>query len=214
MTVSYGSSRVEHDSFVEPAVNRLVLLTGQSIPSNTALSPEQIAFLRAVAPPEVEILAHGFPFLRSRETALYRQPRLLAASLHNAHQYVAARLVPRFQNEIVTRLNELFSQTSATLFVISGSCGLHFMNVSWPHLIRSVRFFLVALGPVSLGHQTVPKDLLVTVRGTRDAWSAVLFRGPIDHHVPGGHLDYWTCATTISLVRSQLAAAFADLRRQ
>lgn len=206
-------SEAEADSLIGPATNRLALLTGQSVPSNTVLSPRQIAFLHAVAPPGVEILAHGFPFLRSHETDIYREPWLAVAAVNNARQYLAASLSRRFQDEILARLDELFAKTEETLLIITGSCGLRLLDAAWPRLTRGSRpYHVVALGPASNGRNGIPKGNLTTVRGARDGWSSMLFHGPIDHYVPCRHLDYWTCDATIALVRSLLAGKLASLR--
>jgi hypothetical protein len=213
MLVLDTSSAADADSLVGPAAHRLVLLTGQSAPSNTALSPQQIAFLHAVAPPGVEILAHGFPFLRSHETDIYREPWLVVAAVNNARQYLAARFSRRFQDKIVVRLDELFAKTEETLLIITGSCGLRLLDAAWPRLTRGgPPFHVIALGPASDGRLRIPQGNLTTVQGARDGWSAMLFHGAIDHRVPGGHLDYWTCDPTIALVRSLLASTLASLR--
>jgi hypothetical protein len=204
------ASAAESDSLISPAVNRLALLTGQSMPSNTALRPEQIAFLRSVAPADVDALPHGFPFLRSREFHPTVHPALVPAAYNNTLQYLAAGRSPAFRAGIAARLTELFAKTQGTLLLITGSCGLRLLDAAWPLIGRtSERFHILALGPAHRGQLALPKDRITTVRGTRDGWSAALFSGAIDHQVPCGHLDYWTCTSTIALVRALLADALA-----
>jgi hypothetical protein len=207
------SSVAEGDSLVRPAADRLALVTGQSVPSNIKLSPEQIAFLDAVAPPGVDVLAHGFPFLRSYEGAVYRRPSLATAAIANAQQYLASHLSPRFRSGIAARIEDLFAKTQGTLLLITGSCGIRFLDAAWPELnVTNRRVHIIALGPANVGRLIIPKQYLTTIRGTRDGWSKALFRGAIDHDVPCGHLDYWTCPTTIALVRALLADRLAGLR--
>jgi hypothetical protein len=201
-------------SLVRSAGCRLVLLTGQSVPSNTSLSPEQRTFLAAVAPPGVEPLAHGFPFHPIYASGRYRRPSLPAASLHNAHQFIAAAVSRDFRAIIALRLDELMQRTSDRLFLLTGSCGLQLLNAAWPALTaaRRARIEVVALGPASLDAIRVPRAQLTTVQGARDAWSRWLFRGPVDHRVPCGHLDYWTLRETIELVRGLLASRLGATR--
>lgn len=200
-------------SLVQPEHCRIALLTGQSLPSNTALSPEQIAFLEAVAPPGFAVLPHGFPFHCAFEQGEYRRAGLIRASLNNAAQTMAAVLPGRFRTIAAARLEELLARTRHTLILLTGSCGLQFVNAAWPRLRSTATgLHIVALGPVCLGRLAVPRARLTTVRGAGDGWSAMLFRGHIDHAVDCGHLDYWTSPETIALVRALLAANEERLR--
>lgn len=202
------------DSLVWPARNRIALLTGQSDPSNTALSPEQSEFLEAIAPPGFDVLPHGFPFSRASEPGgRYRRPHLFRASLNNAHQTMAAIFSGRFRTIVATRLGELLDRTSGTLILVTGSCGLQFVNAAWPQLQASAgKLHIVALGPASPGRLAVPRPLLTAVRGNSDIWSRMLYRGRIGHAVRCGHLDYWTSPETIALVRALLAAKLEHIR--
>lgn len=192
-------------SLIRPATHRIALLTGQSDPRNTALTSAQQTFLHAVAPTGFDILAHGFPYHATCETPGHPQPNLLRASLNNALQTAASVLSPAFRAFIATRLNELLTSTSRTLILITGSCGLQFLNDAWPHLHRTAHTRIIALGPACLRPLMLPAAQLTTIHGTRDTWSRLLYRHPIDHTVPGGHLDYWTSPDTIALTRALLA---------
>lgn len=193
-------------SLIRPATHRIALLTGQSDPTNTALTPAQQTFLRAVAPIGFDILAHGFPYHAACETPGRPQPNLLRASLNNVRQTAASILSPSFRALIATRLNELLTQTGRTLILITGSCGLQFLNDAWLLLQRTTHTRIIALGPACLRPHILPAAQLTTIRGTHDTWSRLLYRHPIDHTVPGGHLDYWTSPDTIALTRALLAA--------
>lgn len=200
------------DSLIRPATHRLVLLTGQSVPANAILSASQIAFLQAVAPSDVDILQHGFPYRRSRESGGPSAPWIAVAAARNAHQYLAARHSWRFREEIVACVDELFAKTDKALLILTGSCGLRLLAAAWPHLKHAGgSCHVVALGPAHLGPSGIPGTRLTTIRGRRDGWSAMLYRGAIDHHVPCGHLDYWTCDTTIAVTRALVASHVARL---
>lgn len=195
---------------VRPAPRRVALLTGQSAPRNTALSPEQVAFLARVAPAGFATLAHGFPFHAACERAPYRRPSLALASLNNARQFIAATRDAHFRAVLEARIGELLRQTSERLVVVTGSCGLELLNAAWTGLPASTASVqVVAVGPACLGRLSIPAGRLTTVRGARDGWSRLLYRGPVDHEVGCGHLDYWTSPDVILLVR-RLIARFAE----
>ncbi len=192
---------------VRPAARRVALLTGQSDPRNTVLSPTQLAFLARVTPAGYDAFAHAFPFHASTECAPYRRPHIVAASLHNARQFAAAALDARFRALLEARLGALVGATSERLVLVTGSCGLQLLNAAWPSLeAGESRVRAVALGPACLGTLTMPSSCLTAIRGRRDGWSRLLYRGAIDHEVDGGHLDYWTSTEVIGLVGTRIAS--------
>ena len=195
-------------SLVAPARRRLALLTGQSMPSNVALSPQQIAFLAAVAPPGVEVLAHGFPYHRAFETGGYQAASMLTASLHNARQFLAAATSQRFRAVVAARIDELIGKTREQLILLTGSCGLQLLNAAWPALQARPRpaIHIVALGPTQVGPLALPHGVLTTVQGRDDPWSRWLFTGRVDHRIACGHLDYWSSDEAADLVRRLLAS--------
>ena len=222
-------------SLLRPAARRLVLLTGQSDPRRTDLSVEQAAFLDHVAPPGVEVVRDGFPWLaatRGRAAA-----PLWRACLSNARQLRAARGSLGFQGFLQARVGDLLDTTAERLVVVTGSCGLELLRAGWP--VRGPeapepkgygaarrpgpakgephadpprmprRTLVIALGPVAAAPVRLPGAALVTLRGARDGWSRALHRAPVDHATRCGHLGYWTCAETAAIVRRLVREATA-----
>jgi len=194
-------------SLVRPARRRIALLTGQSSPQNTALSPEQRTFLARVAPAGFATLAHGFPFHASYERRPYERPPIALASLHNARQFMAAMNDAAFRNVLAARLGELFERTEDRLILLTGSSGLQLLNAAWPHVCgAALNVQVLALGPACLARLNIPASCLTTIRGSCDAWSRLLYRHSIDHEVTCGHLSYWSSPEVIEVVRQLLAA--------
>jgi hypothetical protein len=186
-----------------PASSRLLLLTGQSSFRSSVLSPEQFAFLSAVAPPGAVPLDAGFPFHVAFLEPSPSAPGLLAASCRNALQVLWTRYDPAFVAHVAARLQQAAAATSRRLILITGSCGLQLANAAWPalRLPHRLRIDVVALGPASFGPLHVPATVL---QGRRDDWSRLLYRGPVHYRPPCGHLDYWRCPDTIRTVREVL----------
>jgi hypothetical protein len=198
-------------SLIQPAGRRMALLTGQSAPANTVLSPEQVSFMHQVVPAGFEVLGHGYPFHAACERGPHERTSIASASLNNARQFMAALGAPRFRRQLRWRLGELIERTSESLIIITGSGGLQLLNAVWSGLAPIERSIsVVALGPACLGPIRVPRRQLVTIRGSRDGWSRMLYRGPIDHGVACGHLGYWSSPEVIGLVRGLLAAKAAE----
>ena len=176
--------------FVE---TRVALLTGQSSFDSSALSPVQIAFLRAVAPAGASVLEMGFPFDSSFLGEGFRETGMAGASWRNARQVGWALGSARFRGVVRERLGMLFGASSRTL-LITGSCGLQLANLGWPGQA-------IALGPACLGALRVRAYV---VRGRRDGWSRLLYRGRVDAVCGCGHLGYWESEEVREIVRGIL----------
>ncbi len=194
-------------SLLVPARTRLLLLTGQSSFVSSRLQPAQIAFLRAVAPTGCAILERGFPFHPDVDDPDAPDPHLLAASLRNARQVAWCLVSPRFQTVVAAVLQRALDTTAERLLLITGSCGLQIANAAWPRLRRpsALAVRVVALGPACLGRLRLDGADLHVLRADGDLWSRLLYRGGVDGHGPGGHLDYWQSPA----MRAQVAGLLA-----
>lgn len=170
-------------SLATPVARRVVLLTGQSSFRSSRLTGDQLQLLRGIdhATP-IEL---GFPFHPDFDRH-EEEPGLLAASFRNTRQFLWTF---KPQKPVARALQPLFTHTAEALFIITGSCGLQLLNSAWPFLERrpEQRLQVVAIGPASLYDQLRP----AAIRGRRDLWSRLLYKGPITAHCDCGHLDYW-----------------------
>ena len=169
---------------------RVLLCTGQSSFKSSALSLEQLSFLETAAPTECSVLSMGFPFDSSFDGAGFREVGMVSASWRNARQVYWSMFSPVYREAIARRFQAVIGATSRRLIIVTGSCGLQLVNVAWPKLQipTELRIDLVALGPACFGELRMP---VTVVRGRRDIWSRMLYRGRVDHVCAGGHLDYW-----------------------
>jgi len=188
-----------------PAMDRLVLLTGQSSFMSSALRAEQMDFLQAVAPPGARVCLLGFPWHHGLATP-HDAPNLLAASWRNGQQWWWTRRRGRFTDLLSGIVARLRRHTAQRLLVVTGSCGiqllaaaLHGMDGPGPPIS------VFALGPV--GAAPAPGCLagLEVVQGSQDGWSRLLWRGAVDHRPRCGHLDYYRDAATREAARRFLA---------
>lgn len=170
-------------SLATPVASRVVLLTGQSSFRSSRLSQDQLQLLRGVA--NATPLELGFPYHPDFDVE-EPSPDLMRASLRNAMQFLWT-LQP--QPAIGQALQPLFENTSESLFIITGSCGLQLLNSAWPFLKRpkTLRLQVVAIGPAILNSRLQP----VVIQGRHDLWSRLLYHGPVTTHCNCGHLDYW-----------------------
>ena len=186
--------RMEGASETLPFVEtRVALLTGQSSFVSSALSPAQISFLRAVAPAGASVLEMGFPFDSSFFGEGFREAGMAGASWRNAPQVGWALGSERFRGIVRARL-EMLSRAAARTILITGSCGLQLANLGWPGEV-------VALGPACFGELRVRACV---VRGRRDGWSRLFYRGPVDLECGCGHLEYWDSTEVRELVKGIL----------
>lgn len=193
-------------SRLDQQARRIAVLTGQANPADTTLSPERIRFLHHVAPTGFVVLPHGFPYHAACESGGHRDTALLIASLRIARQFVAASYAGDFRALLETRLAALFATTSDDLVLLTGSSGLHLLNCAWPAITTVPRrYHVLALGPACPGPLRIPCDALTTIRGHRDGWSRMLFRGAIDHEIAADHLGYWSSREVVDLVRALVA---------
>jgi hypothetical protein len=149
--------------------------------------PVQLEFLRSVAPPETAILEAGFPF--HPEFDHPSESALIAASVRNALQYLWSRHSPGYQRLVTKALQPLFDNTSHKLVIITGSCGLQILHSAWPSIVKpaNLNVRIIAVGPAG-----PPMPEAITLQGTRDFWSKILYRGPVAVRCNTGHLDYWS----------------------
>jgi hypothetical protein len=190
--------RLNSAGALSPVAERIALLTGQSSFVSSALSPNQLSFLEAVAPEGCSILRTGLPF----DSALgeFREIGMVGASWRNARQVYWSICSPAFRKTVARRLQALLDSTSRRLILITGSCGLQLANSAWP-LLRvppDLQVDVTALGPACFGALQMP---VTVVQGRRDGWSRLFYRGRVDHHCECGHLDYWDSETVRALLR-------------
>lgn len=175
-----------------PEDRRLVLLTGQSDFATSALPPDKIGFLEAVAPPGTPILPAGFPWHTDFAESSAGPVPLLAASLANARQWIWARRDPAFVASLAAVVGRLLAATRRDLFLVTGSCGVDLLAAATTRLPPGgPAVHLAALGPA--GRMPAPERVArrLVLQGRRDGWSRLLWRGPVDGRPPCGHLDYW-----------------------
>jgi hypothetical protein len=180
-------------TLVKPAPSRLILLTGQSSFRSSRLTPEQVEFLQAVAPPGVEPLLNGFPYHADFDRAA-PTPGLPAASIRNALQVCWCLFSPAYRRSVARVLQTVIRNTGESLYIVTGSCGLQMLASAWPMLTvpQSLRLRVVALGPALLRAGALPVERIAAVQGRRDPWSRLLYRGRVAGHCHSGHMDYWS----------------------
>lgn len=184
-------------SLATPAASRVVLLTGQSSFRSSRLTNDQLTLLRTVA--NATPLELGFPFHPAFDVA-EPVPAMVAASVRNALQFMWTL---RPQPVFARALQPLITNTRESLYIVTGSCGLQILNSAWPFLERpaALKLQIVAIGPAAWQNRL----RVVAIRGRRDPWSRLLYRGPITHSCDCGHLDYWSSPEVHELVRNACA---------
>ncbi|MFE5671189.1 hypothetical protein ACFQ58_06200 [Agromyces sp. NPDC056523] len=162
---------------------RVCFLTGRSDRSNTALSPEQRAFLDALPVGIDERLDVNFPYAPA--SGPWRPTPLPLASVRNARDYLAARH-PRFALDHADAVRDVLTAADRTL-VLAGSCGLELLAGLRLEAAAARSVHVLAYGPVA---RSRPLGLrLETVVGRRDALARRWAR-QADHVIDAGHLDY------------------------
>lgn len=194
-------------SLARPAPQVVAWLTGQSAYGSVHLSPAQAALLQAVSSPTWVGLAANFPYNRVALKAGYLPAPLLAASVRNGAQFVAALGSPAFGRACARHLQPLLDATTSRLVLLCGSCGLQLFYAALPGLRvpAGLQIQLVGLGPVCLRPQAHPQVAVTVVQGRRDWLSRCLCRLPGHYRVPGGHLDYATLPQVSQLVKAILS---------
>jgi hypothetical protein len=174
------------------------ILTGQSDPSNCALSPIQQAFLDAVAPRSAQI-DRNFPYSDQHRT--YKATSLLKASLRNGYGYYVSRR-ESFQSRFAVAVRAIIGRCDTTVF-LAGSCGLELFNnlKLTPRELRRISVF--AYGPVA---RRRPLCNHVLVAGHSDALSRWFFPHP-DFSVRCSHLEYLTNFEVLALCREFIREA-------
>lgn len=192
----------ERGSLVDSVPSRVILLTGQSSFVSSRLSPQQAAFLTAVAS---EPLLMGFPYHADFDHA-YLETGVIAASIRNAMQFCWSLFSPRYRSAVARVLQEVIFKTSELLCIVTGSCGLQILASAWPLLKipSKLQVRVVAVGPVMVGG-AVPG--LHVVQGRRDIWSRLLYRGNVSARCRCGHLDYWNSREVRDIVSRLLRCA-------
>lgn len=162
----------------------IAFLTGQSDPGCCALSPQQLAFGKALQSrcPGTELVATNFPY--AHQTPPHRTVPLWRASLANTRQYLAARRsdFALIHRPAVTQCFDHYSQ----VLILAGSCGLALLNaLQLPEAYRH-KLWVLAYGPVAKARGPWQGAL---VQGRRDRLSRWYF-SEVDHLVNAGHMDY------------------------
>lgn len=180
---------------------QLCFLTGRSDPGNTALSPAQLGFLRALPLADDERVEANFPY--DEPTGPWRRTPLPLASVRNGRDHLGSRH-PRFAERHADAVRERFARADRTL-VLAGSCGLELLaNL---RLGREVleRVQVLAYGPVA---RRAPDVELEVVVGRADLlarpWAA-----RADHVIASGHLDYLGSPPFAAIAERALARARA-----
>lgn len=195
-------------SLVSPAPRAVVLLSGRSLFNDCHLRPQQLEFLKRVAPPGVRVIPAQFPYHRDMMTALLPEPHILIASWRNMLQYTCARLAPSFRRLVARHLQVVFDSCERVT-VITGSSGLALLESARAHLtLRSPsQLRVIALGPVIWCRPTIRH--LTVIRGDRDWISRALAPVTSDYVVAGGHMDYYTNPHVARVVRTVCERHFA-----
>ena len=178
---------------------QVAFMTGQSDPGRCALSPAQEAFLDALAVPEDGKVRTNFPY--DDDTPSYRSVPIVAASWHNARQYLASRR-PDFGERHRPSVLRMLARANHTV-LLAGSCGLELLgNLALPESALH-RVHVFAYGPV-FRHR--PECEIVIVRGRSD-WIARVGGdgGGGGHLVDGGHMTYLRNAEVLALCRTSVA---------
>jgi len=180
------------NSLARPSAQVVAWLTGQSDYASACLSPAQEAFLLAVAPPGWVKLEANFPYNQAALAADYQPAPLLAASMRNSAQFVAALGSAVFRRACAQQLQPLLDATTNRLVLLCGSCGLQlfYAALPWLRVPAGLYIQLVGLGPVCLRYQAHPQVAVTVVQGQRDWLSRSLCRLPCNYWVRAGHLDY------------------------
>ena len=175
---------------------RAAWLTGQSSWRHSRLSPAQEDVLADLAGLGYVPVPGGFPYNRAAMRLPYRPEPVLAASVRNTAQYVAARTSARFADDVVRHLQPLVDATEHHLLLLCGSTGAQLLATAAPRLrVRAgLTVTAVALGPVGARPEAAPGLQVRVLQGDRDLVSRWGYRGTPDLVVPGRHLGYATSA--------------------
>ena len=189
-------------TLIRPADSRVAILTGQSSFVSSRLSAEQQNFLAAVTPADYEPLSAGFPY-HSQLDCFRAEPSMVAASWRNAAQTIWSGGSSRFRRILAQTLQCLLSRTARRLVLVAGSCGLQLANAVWPLLEQPAQLDVrvVALGPACFAKLRIKACV---VQGAGDFWSKLFYRGPVDHRVACGHLDYWTSPEVRAITAAEI----------
>jgi hypothetical protein len=176
-------------------------LTGRSDPSNTALSPEQRAFLDALPIASDERLDVNFPY--GPASGAWRRTALPLASVRNTRDYLGSRQ-PAFARAHARAVSDVLTRADRTL-VLAGSCGLELLANLRLDGAALAGAHVLAYGPVA---RSLPEASVEIVVGRRDPLARGRAPVPPDHVIDAGHLDYLTSAE----FRAIAARAVARLR--
>jgi hypothetical protein len=196
------------NSLAQPGAQVVAWLTGQSDYHSACLSPAQAAVLQAVATTGWLGLESNFPYNQAALAAGYRPAPLLAASLRNSAQLVAALGSSAFGQACARHLQPLLDATTRRLVLLCGSCGLQlfYAALPWLRVPAGLQIQLIGLGPVCVRHQAHPQVAVAVVQGRRDWLSRSLCRLPCHYQVPAGHLDYAALPELPALVKQLLGS--------
>jgi len=179
-------------SLAKPSRARIILLTGQSSFVSSRLTPAQVDFLQSIAPPSVEPLLMGFPY-HSEFDCPAPAAGLVAASARNGLQFWWSVLSPVYRRSVACALHTVLRNTAESLYIVTGSCGLQILASAWPLLTvpDGLRLRVVAVGPAMLRAGSFPANRIRVLRGSRDFWCRLFYRGRLDAYCNSGHMDYW-----------------------
>jgi len=186
---------------------RIAFLTGQSDPGRAALSPSQVATLRALIAHADDVQAHPHNFPWPADAPSWRAVPLLRASIANGRQYLAAR-AGRWATGSTTDFEDARAWLVAgpRSLLLVGSCGLCLLDalVAPFDATQRARLRIVAYGGVG---PRWPRGIDGTqLRGARDRIARLL--GPRDGPRPvivdHGHMDYLDSDCVATTARTYL----------
>jgi len=179
----------------------LVWLSGSSDPASSALAPDELRLLEALAGGR-RVIRSNFPW--PAEVEPFRPTPLLVASVRNGVQFWRVRLSGSYRRFVAGRIQLLLDGCGTPLTIITGSQGLELLRLAWPALGPGARGVeVIALGPVA---GRLPDALRPFVVQASDDWISRLgWRGPVDLTISGGHLDYVRNPEVLKQLRRRVA---------
>jgi len=179
----------------------LAWLSGTSDPATSALAPEELRLLQALAQGRC-VIGNNFPW--PAEVGAFRPTPMLLASARNGVQFWRVRLSRRYRRFVAGRVRQLLDRSEPPLTIITGSQGLELLRLAWPAVGPGTgEVAVIALGPVA---GRLPSGLRpFVVQASGDWVSRFGWRGPVDLVSCGGHLDYVRSPEIVEQLRGRVA---------
>lgn len=195
---------------------RAAWLTGQSSWQHSTISPSQEAVLDDLEALGWSPLRLGYPWTTAADAPEYSRTPLVAASIRNTWQGVAARAGTPFGAAIAAHLQHLMDGCEHRLLLLCGSAGARMITAARPALVlpEHLRVDLIGVGPVGALPPDGDLGRVRVVRGAGDLLSRWSCPTPADVVVSGGHLDAARSArpAIVALAGRAALAAVEDSR--